>query len=58
MRQWQTESGDALEIPTDDRKPPAIDLTGESRTPDQWQPEWIVQKYFNTPASGQAATPR
>jgi len=23
-----------------------IDLTGRTRTPDQWQPEWIVKKYF------------
>jgi arylsulfatase A-like enzyme len=58
MREWQTQSGDAVEIPADDRQPPAIDLTGESRTPDRWQPEWIVRKYFDTSANGESSTPR
>lgn len=31
---------------TTSRPPPAIDLTGKVRAPDQWQPEWIVKKYF------------
>jgi hypothetical protein len=22
------------------------DLTGQSRKPDDWQPRWIVEKYF------------
>lgn len=32
------------------REPPAIDLSGERRTPDRWQPAWIVEKYFDMPA--------
>ena len=52
MRDWQQRSGDTLEIPTDDRQPPPIDLTGTARTPDQWQPAWIVRKYFDSPAAG------
>lgn len=24
------------------------DLTGRKRVPDQWQPEWIVRKYFGS----------
>jgi len=27
-------------------QPGAIDLTGAERTVDQWQPDWIVEKYF------------
>jgi hypothetical protein len=27
--------------------PPKIDLTGKVRKTDQWQPEWIVKKYFD-----------
>jgi len=50
MRQWQAKVGDTLEIPTHSKPPPSIDLTGRKRTPDQWQPEWIVKKYF-APAS-------
>jgi hypothetical protein len=50
MREWQRRSGDTVEVPTDDREPPAIDLSGERRTPDRWQPAWIVEKYFDMPA--------
>ena len=25
---------------------PEIDLTGRERSPDAWQPMWIVEKYF------------
>jgi hypothetical protein len=46
MRQWQQRVGDTLEIPTTSKAPPRIDLTGKPRKPDQWQPEWIVKKYF------------
>jgi arylsulfatase A-like enzyme len=46
MRQWQSRVGDTLELPTTDQTPPVPDLTGRKRTPDQWQPEWIVKKYF------------
>ncbi len=37
------------------RCPPAPlrrDLTGTERKPDRWQPEWIVEKYFDVPAVG------
>lgn len=38
--------GDTLEIPAENKPPARIDLTGKPRQPDQWQPEWIVEKYF------------
>jgi hypothetical protein len=46
MKTWQGQMGDNVAIPTTSAKPPALDLTGATRTPDQWQPEWIVRKYF------------
>ena len=46
MKQWQSRVGDTLELPTENRQPPKIDLTGQPRKPDQWQPDWIVKKYF------------
>jgi arylsulfatase A-like enzyme len=46
MKQWQARVGDTLELPTENKQPARIDLTGQARQPDQWQPEWIVKKYF------------
>lgn len=46
MTQWQLKVGDTLVLPTVNKSPPPIDLTGRPRKPDQWQPDWIVKKYF------------
>lgn len=46
MKQWQQKVGDKLVLPTVNKSPPPIDLTGRPRKPDQWQPDWIVKKYF------------
>jgi arylsulfatase A-like enzyme len=46
MRRWQARVGDKLALPTVNRAPAAMDLTGKERVPDQWQPDWIVKKYF------------
>jgi arylsulfatase A-like enzyme len=51
MREWQERMGDRVEIPAVSRPPERIDLSGQPRQPDQWQPEWIVRKYFNAPGS-------
>jgi arylsulfatase A-like enzyme len=48
MREWQAKVGDSLPIPESNRPPETVDLTGRPRDPDQWQPEWIVKKYFET----------
>jgi arylsulfatase A-like enzyme len=50
MQDWQTRVGDKLKLPTRNTPPPPIDLTGRARTPDQWQPDWIVKKYFTDDA--------
>lgn len=48
MAEWQSSQGDTIAIPAENRTPPKIDLTGRERQPDQWQPEWIVKKYFGS----------
>ena len=50
MRAWQAQVGDKLELPTVSRPPVRPELTGQPRKPDQWQPEWIVKKYFSDTA--------
>jgi arylsulfatase A-like enzyme len=51
MKQWQATVGDTLELPMENKAPERIDLTGMARVPDQWQPDWIVKKYFEAPAT-------
>jgi arylsulfatase A-like enzyme len=46
MHEWQGKVGDPVTVPRENRRPEPVDLTGQKRTPDQWQPEWIVRKYF------------
>jgi arylsulfatase A-like enzyme len=46
MKEWQAKVGDTLELPATNQWPDKIDLTGRKREPDQWQPDWIRQKYF------------
>jgi arylsulfatase A-like enzyme len=49
MKRWQERVGDTLAVPTHGRAPERVDLTGQSRSPDAWQPDWIVRKYFGPP---------
>ncbi|MBY0502778.1 MAG: sulfatase-like hydrolase/transferase [Bryobacteraceae bacterium] len=46
MNEWQRKVGDRVDIPTENRPLKPLDLTGHERKPDQWQPDWIVKKYF------------
>jgi arylsulfatase A-like enzyme len=46
MAEWQARVGDTVQVPAENRKPDALDLTGRKRKPDEWQPDWIVKKYF------------
>ena len=43
---WQTAMGDTVPLSVSDPAPLHRDLTGTEREPDRWQPEWIVEKYF------------
>jgi len=49
MQEWQTRTGDPQKLPSENTIPAFIDLTGRKREPDQWQPRWIVEKYFLQP---------
>ncbi len=46
LKQWQEKSGDNLVVPATNLPFSPINLTGRKRTPDEFQPEWIVKKYF------------
>lgn len=46
MERWQREVGDEQPLAVADPKPRAIRFDGFVREPDQWQPAWIVEKYF------------
>jgi len=49
MARWQQQFGDEVAIPETNMAPTPIDLSDRPRTPDQWQPEWIIKKYFAKP---------
>jgi arylsulfatase A-like enzyme len=46
LRRWQSDLGDTLPLTVDKPEPKEIDLTGKGRSPDRWQPMWIIEKYF------------
>ena len=48
MQAWQKQVGDTQALTSD--KPKAKDVTFDfERKPDQWQPAWIIEKYFKKP---------
>ena len=49
MKTWQAEVGDTEPLSVEKPKAKDISFDGYVRTPDQWQPEWIVRKYFPKP---------
>ena len=46
LKDWQAKSDDTLAVPSQSHPYTPIDLTGRKRKPDEFQPEWIVKKYF------------
>jgi arylsulfatase A-like enzyme len=46
LKDWQAKSGDTLKVNEENKPFAPIDLTGRKRSPDEWQPDWIVKKYF------------
>ena len=46
LQDWQQQLGDAQALTVTSPQPTTIDLSDADRFPDQWQPDWIVQKYF------------
>lgn len=51
LERWHARVDDPHPLRVDEPKPRAIDLTGRARKPDQWQPAWIVEKYFGAGAT-------
>ena len=52
---WRSAMGDTAPLQTAEPLPLRLDLTGRERAPDRWQPQWILDKYFDPPASSGAA---
>jgi arylsulfatase A-like enzyme len=46
MKTWQREVGDELPPSVNDPKPKAVRFDDFERKPDEWQPAWIIEKYF------------
>lgn len=46
LREWQARTDDTAPLRSEEPLQMGIDLTGRERTPDRWQPDWIVEKYF------------
>src|SRR5690606_28395984 len=46
LSEWQSNVRDGLSLTNANPEPAEIDLTGRERSPDPWQPMWIVEKYF------------
>lgn len=46
LQDAQAAASDTVVVPPGNATPPPLDLTGVARTPDRWQPAWIVEKYF------------
>ena len=46
MRSWQEKLGDEQPLAVKDPKPKEVRFDDFERKPDQWQPAWIVEKYF------------
>jgi arylsulfatase A-like enzyme len=49
IKSWQAKVGDKQPLTVDKPKPKEINFEGYIRKPDQWQPDWIVRKYFGGP---------
>ncbi len=47
MEAWRARTDDPHPLHVDEPQSMEIDLTGRARKPDRWQPDWIVEKYFD-----------
>lgn len=47
LAQWRERTDDPHPLQVESPKSRDLDLTGRARKPDQWQPAWIVEKYFS-----------
>jgi arylsulfatase A-like enzyme len=49
LHAWQQELNDSVQVSLTRVAPAPFDFTAQKRLPDQWQPDWIVKKYFDKP---------
>ena len=54
---WRAALADAAPLSAANPLPLRRDLTGQEREPDRWQPQWIVDKYFDPAASPDPGSP-
>jgi arylsulfatase A-like enzyme len=47
MLEWQEELNDTVEVSLTRVPTVPFDFSDQKRLPDQWQPDWIVKKYFD-----------
>jgi hypothetical protein len=48
LKEWQTSSGDTVNLTSPALLPLEYDYRKLARKPDRWQPEYILKKYFET----------
>jgi arylsulfatase A-like enzyme len=46
LHEWQERAGDEQSLSVTNPKPKTVRFDDFDRKPDQWQPRWIVEKYF------------
>jgi arylsulfatase A-like enzyme len=46
MKDWQKKVGDTQPLTVERPRSKEVSFDGYERKPDQWQPKWIVEKYF------------
>lgn len=49
LRDWQKKVGDTQPLTAPKPKAKEVSFEGFERKPDQWQPAWVVEKYFKKP---------
>jgi hypothetical protein len=52
MKSWQKKLGVEQPLAVKDLKPKEVRFDDLDRKPDQWQPAWIIEKYFRDRPSG------
>jgi hypothetical protein len=52
LRSWQEKLGDKQALAVEHPKPKQMRFDDFDREPDEWQPAWIVEKYFRDRRAG------
>ena len=46
LERWQKQVEDDLPLSSEHPEPLEMDMTNQRRTPDRWQPMWVIEKYW------------